>query len=315
MMTPIQCAQDSLYGHEPGRHGFMRENMDLDFVNRSPDGRQFSVTAKDFGAVRVGHVLGTPSTFTRGRHHLGDGKDLISLVISGGGRFQVEGVRGEARYAHNGAAVLESRSQSVLHSLDDSSAWTIVMDRAPLEPLLSGLKRPLQRCIQGNNAGLRLLDGYLKTLFALGQACEPAMAARHIGDLALNALGVSSDGQAVVRDRGVRAARLRTVLARLAADAAEPQLDPTSFAARLGFSARYLHRLLEPTGRSFSEHLIGCRLDRAAIMLRDPTCRLKIADIARKAGFSDISHFNRSFRRTFGDTPFGLRTRHAGGQG
>ena len=84
---------------------------------------------------------------------------------------------------------------------------------------------------------------------------------------------------------------------------------PASFAARLGVSVRYLHRLLEPTGRSFSEHLIGCRLDRAAAMLRDPACRLKIGDIACQAGFSDISHFNRSFRRTFGDTPFGMRVR------
>lgn len=289
----------------------MRENMELDFVNRSPVGRQFSITAKDFGAVRVGRVLGTPSSFVRKRAHVADGKDLISVVISGGGRFQVEGVRGEARYGCNGAAVLESRSESVLHSIDDSSAWTIVMDRAPLEPLLTGLKQPLQRCVQGDNSGLRLLDGYLKTLFALEQEYEPALAARHIGDLALNALGVSNDAQALVRERGVRAARLETALARLAADAVEPGLDPAGFAARLGVSVRYLHRLLEPTGRSFSEHLIGCRLDRAAAMLRDPACRLKIADIARKAGFSDISHFNRSFRRTFGDTPFGLRARSA----
>ena len=47
-------------------------------------------------------------------------------------------------------------------------------------------------------------------------------------------------------------------------------------------------------------------------MLRDPRfTRIKIAAIARAAGFSDISHFNRSFRRAFGDTPFGVRARAA----
>ena len=47
-------------------------------------------------------------------------------------------------------------------------------------------------------------------------------------------------------------------------------------------------------------------------MLRDPDCaRFKIGEIAVQAGFADISHFNRSFRRTFGDTPFGVRVRAA----
>jgi transcriptional regulator GlxA family with amidase domain len=81
-------------------------------------------------------------------------------------------------------------------------------------------------------------------------------------------------------------------------------------------SVRYLHRLLEPTGRSFSEHLLGRRLERAAAMLRDPRfTRVKIATVAEKAGFADISHFNRSFRHAFGDTPFGMRARTRSGNG
>jgi len=35
--------------------------------------------------------------------------------------------------------------------------------------------------------------------------------------------------------------------------------------------------------------------------------RLRVIDIALEAGFSDISHFNRSFRSRFGDTPRGVR--------
>jgi transcriptional regulator GlxA family with amidase domain len=47
-------------------------------------------------------------------------------------------------------------------------------------------------------------------------------------------------------------------------------------------------------------------------MLRDPHfAHLKIAVVATDAGFSDISHFNRTFRRTFGDTPYGVRVRAA----
>ena len=35
--------------------------------------------------------------------------------------------------------------------------------------------------------------------------------------------------------------------------------------------------------------------------------QLAIIDIAFAAGFGDVSHFNRMFRRRFGDTPSGVR--------
>jgi AraC-like DNA-binding protein len=294
-----------------GREGFMRLNMQLDFSNHSAAGRPCSVVARSFGPVGVGRVHGTPSSYTRARRHFGDGRDLITICISGGGRFEVEGVRGLDRYAGHGAAVLESRSESALHSLDDSSAWTICMERAPLEPLLAGIDGPLQRCLPSNNPSLRLLAGYLETLFSLDH-CDLALTTMHIQDLVLSALGVGGDVQALVRERGVSAARQRVVLDHIHQHASEPDLDAARVAERLGMSVRYLHRLLEPTGRSFSEHLLGKRLERAVIMLRDPRfTRVRISDIAEKAGFSDISHFNRSFRHAFGDTPFGLRARAA----
>ncbi len=43
-------------------------------------------------------------------------------------------------------------------------------------------------------------------------------------------------------------------------------------------------------------------------MLADRRCAgLRVAEIAFAAGFSDISHFNRSFRRRFGLTPTAAR--------
>lgn len=293
-----------------GRQGFMKLNMELDVVNRSTDGRPVSVVARSFGAVGAGFIDGTPSSFSRKSAHMADGRDLISINISCGGRFRVEGVRGLDRYERHGAVILESRRPSSLHSLDDSHAWTICMERAPIEPLLAGVREPVQRCVGGDNVGIRLLEGYLATLFSLEQDCDLTLATMHIRDLALHALGVRGDVQALVRERGVQAARQSVVLAAIASRAGERGLGPTQVAGQLGISERYLHRLLESTGRSFAQHLLGHRLERAATMLRAPDCnRLKIAEIASRAGFSDISHFNRSFRRRFGDTPHGVRVR------
>jgi len=124
--------------------------------------------------------------------------------------------------------------------------------------------------------------------------------------------GASAEGVEVARERGVRAARQSAVLAAIRRHAGEPGLDPARLATQFGLSVRYLHRLLEPTGRSFAQHLLDRRLDRAACMLRDPACvHLRIAEIAARAGFSDISNFNRNFRHAFGDTPYGVRVRAA----
>jgi AraC-like DNA-binding protein len=288
----------------------MRQNMDLDVVNHAPRERDFAVTAKNFGAVRVALVDGPPSTFTRARRHFADNRDLISLVISNGAQFRFNGSGGPAQYGRHGAAALESRRESTLHCVDHGLAWTIIMDRAPLEPLLGGLPA-LQRCIPESPA-LRLLDGYLAALFALDQPFDATLASQHIRDLSLNALGVVGDARALVRERGVAAGRLQVLLDRLSRDATEPGLDPARFAERIGVSVRYLHRLLEPTGRSFSEHLLGCRLEHAARLLGDPACAtLRIGDIAARVGFADLSHFSRSFRRHYGDTPYGWRVRSA----
>jgi AraC-like DNA-binding protein len=293
-----------------GNEGFMRLNMRLDFVNRSSAGKHCAVAAKGFGAVGVARISGSQSSFIRARTHLADGRDLISIVISGGGRFQVEGVRGLDRYGY-GAAVLESRCESTLHCLDDTSGWTICMERAPIEPLLAGIRGPLQRCLSGDTPGLRLLAGYLEALFGLDQ-CDLSLACLHIHDLTLNALGITGDVQALVRERGVSVARQRMLLEHIAQHAGEPDLDPVRVAERLGMSPRYLHRLLEPTGHTFSEHLLAARLEHAAAMLRDPRfARVKIAVVAQRSGFADISHFNRTFRHAFGDTPLGVRVRAA----
>jgi transcriptional regulator GlxA family with amidase domain len=47
-------------------------------------------------------------------------------------------------------------------------------------------------------------------------------------------------------------------------------------------------------------------------MLSDPrSAHLRIIDIALATGFGDVSHFNRLFRRRFGDSPSGLRPSRA----
>jgi AraC-like DNA-binding protein len=89
---------------------------------------------------------------------------------------------------------------------------------------------------------------------------------------------------------------------------ADPNLSAIAVAKLLGLTPRYVHLLLEETGKSFTHHLLERRLERAAILLRDPRWHhRKIADIAVEVGFTDLSNFNRAFRRHFRVTPSDVR--------
>ena len=82
-------------------------------------------------------------------------------------------MRGLDRYERGGAVVVESRRESTIHSLDDTTAWTICMDRAPLKPLLADIGDPIQRCLPGDNPEIRLLEGYLGSLFSARTRLRP----------------------------------------------------------------------------------------------------------------------------------------------
>ena len=54
-------------------------------------------------------------------------------------------------------------------------------------------------------------------------------------------------------------------------------------------------------GQSFLDILANMRIDHAKQLLCDPTMR--IHEVAEKAGFSDVAHFSKSFKKIVGKTP------------
>src|SRR5580704_9120478 len=93
-----------------------------------------------------------------------------------------------------------------------------------------------------------------------------------------------------------RAAILRIIESR----SGDPDLTAITVASVLSVTPRYVHLLLEETGKSFTHHVLERRLETATALLRDPRWQdRKIADIAAEAGFSDLSYFDRAFRRQF----------------
>jgi transcriptional regulator GlxA family with amidase domain len=95
-------------------------------------------------------------------------------------------------------------------------------------------------------------------------------------------------------------------LAAMEAHIAEP-LERRELAARAGVSLRQLERLFaHHIGQTIGQHYLGLRLDAARRLLRETG--LSRLDVAVACGFADVSHFSRSFRRRFGQSPLQARS-------
>lgn len=89
---------------------------------------------------------------------------------------------------------------------------------------------------------------------------------------------------------------------------AEPGLTATDVAASLGCSVRSLHRAMGSAGTTFAQALMAERMATARQMLANPALRqVSAAEIGRRVGLLDPSHFSRVCRRLLGRTPSALR--------
>jgi len=188
---------------------------------------------------------------------------------------------------------------------------SIVVPRPVIAKCVPHRKRFAGLKLDRNDIARRLLFGYIGGTLRVpletgSRAAE--LYGEHLVDLVALAIGAEGEAREIAEQRGARAARLAAIQRMISQQFGNPGLNAATIAVQLGVTPRYVHLLMEPTGRSFTQHLLDQRLEQAAALLRDPRRQdRQIADVARETGFTDLSHFNRVFRRRFGDTPSGVR--------
>ena len=85
-----------------------------------------------------------------------------------------------------------------------------------------------------------------------------------------------------------------------------PDLSVRLIAARHKVSVRYVQKLFEESGRTFTRFVTEQRLS-AAYEAFTARSGVPISAIAYDLGFGDVSNFNRAFRQRFGCTPSDVR--------
>ena len=229
---------------------------------------------------------------------------------------------GERQHRQRGREAIVTEGEAVLATCENI-AETIVspgtrfvsfrIPRDALEPMVADPDAGLCQPIPRDTEALRLLVSYARSLqdgHALATAELRHLVTTHICDLAALAIGATRDAAEMARGRGVRAARLEAVKADILANIIRPGLTIDAVALRQGISPVYVRKLLRDDGTTFTEFILTKRLTRAHRMLGDPRfASSTISAIAFDAGFSDLSYFNRAFRRLYGETPSDVRAK------
>jgi AraC-like DNA-binding protein len=293
------------------REEFARRVLMMDVIDHSGGRPRIDLTFMPLGSAAVGALVATPAEFVRHKHHVKDGNDDFRLNVVDTGSIQFEQA-GQECICDTGGAYFFDQQRPERGIARSGGRIRNIMVRAAALKLLVAHPEDLAGQPVHPGPALNLLGAYLRWLTSHGEPPSPNLApiiGVHLLDLMAAALGPTAEAAEIVAQRGVKAARLRAILGEVARRFSDPNCDLDSIARILGLSRRYVQQLLEETGKSFTEHVVERRLERAFTMLTDRRhLHLAIIDIALAAGFGDVSHFNRVFRRRFGETPSGVRT-------
>ncbi|QPF90360.1 helix-turn-helix domain-containing protein [Bradyrhizobium commune] len=242
------------------------------------------------------------------------GGDLLYLCMT---------LNGTTMGSRRGREMVLSDGDAVLLT-NEAAAWTmtsassvriagICVPRSAIAPLVPKLENVTMRQITKDTGELRLLRKYLDVVAddeALAAPASQRLITGHFYDLVALVLGANGDAKALAADRTTGAVRLAAIKADIVANLNDGNLNATMVATRNRMTVRYLHKLFESEGITYSEFVVRERLARAYQNLRNPLhSQRAIGTIAFDLGFNDLSYFNRAFRRRYNATPSDVRER------
>jgi AraC-like DNA-binding protein len=264
-----------------------------------------------YGNINISKISGAKRTGTRSAERAKDTHDGVTLSIACSGHYSLRQARFENLLDSGGAHFFHNCLPGIFDAGDGGEYWLISLPATAISSSLGDTSSLIGARIPATKPELMLLSAYLNALYqtpGLDDAKTRAVIGSQVTDLVVAAVGrVDEDTQACAA-RGARAARYKLVREEIKRRYAEPMLNGERLARTLGVSKRYIQQLFEENGRTLSGEIMNERLHAARRALADPEQdSVKIAEIAYRCGFSDLSYFNRVFRQKFGETPKGAR--------
>lgn len=255
----------------------------------------------------------SPGFLFRDDDLLRDGNDCFEFIVAQSGELNVAHQGREIRLDLGDATVMRANATGRVGSREGFGFVEVLISAPEWEARGCVPNDVLMQRIGRDNSGIKLLRSYIKCIEGTGSTAsvdEREIACRHILDLVVLATTSHTSHTSIGESslKAVAVAHTHAIFDHIALHFADPELSLSKVAQSLHISPRYLQRLLEASGTSFTAHITELRLQRAFTRLTEPSASdNRISDIAMLAGFSDISHFNRLFRSRFGATPSDVR--------
>jgi AraC-like DNA-binding protein len=269
------------------------------------------ITSLALPGLQLIEASSSPAKISRTGEYLADGNDDLVLAVNRAGSVIVASGGREQSLRDHEAILLTGGEAASFHRTSLGRSFTLRVPRPMVESTVISADDALMRPISGDRGALRLLVDYANWLLNAGASMDPALinlSVRHVHDLLALTIGPTAGFAETARTRGLRAARLKLAKSYVVAHSHRHDISIASVAASLNVTPRYVQRLFEADGTTFSDFLVGQRLARAHRLLCDPgSSHAAISTIAYDAGFGDLSYFNRRFRRFYGLTPRDVR--------
>jgi AraC-like DNA-binding protein len=224
-------------------------------------------------------------------------------------------IRGEWRFASArdrftvGAGLLLVRNNEKPWDFEVANGTKSLLLMLPAEDIRRSLPNEQALMVEQDRPAARLLLGHLHTWAGLAHTLSPA-AARSARAAGLELFrGLLNDQ--VIDDEEFSAALARAAMERVEDRLlTDPDLGPGEIAASLHVSVRTLHRAFANERATVMGYVQERRLERARAELLSSSST--VSEIAARWHFSDSSHFIKSYKKRFGDSPTADRRQNSG---
>jgi AraC-like DNA-binding protein len=294
------------------REFFGQEVIKYD-LERLPDVPfEIDVTLKAMPGLMMmsGYAYGSHNKRTR-ETLAADPTDDIGMAVNLSGPLRIMHGKGDLILEDGEAVLLPANEVCSFMHRPPGGILALRVPRKQFAPLVTRVDDTYFRRIPNRTSALRLLTDYIKVAQDAQRIETPELqhlVAHHVYDLMALAVGATRDASEIAENRGVRAARLRAMKDDIAKNIDQPDLSVGALAHRHRCTPRFVQRLFETEGTTFTEYVLEQRLACAYRMLTDPRHEGdKISVVALDSGFGDVSYFNRAFRRRYRMAPSDVR--------
>lgn len=276
-----------------------------------PDFR-VSLWANRFEDVQVSVISSTAHTFQRREKHARHTKIdelVLTLQLTGNSIYRQDGRELTLR---PGDLTCGDSTRPVKQTfIDEVSQLVVQLPRRLMLDAIGPTERYTARELSRQSSVGSMLVSFLRRLPPVLESV-PSSTGAHLSDCAIGLVMTALAEPASLKldeSEWKRGALLFRAKDFIRTHFRNPDLTPTLIASFLNISVRYLQELFRDENATPSGYIWHCRLENSKLdMDNSYLTSLSIGDIAIRNGFSDLGHFGRRFRESYGMSPRDYRT-------